>query len=127
MKLYGFAGISYNFLKNFTAEANYQWNYSEVSSYSFSPIVFYGVGKVFNIDRNSVFEGFNIFRDYTFDGFVKYENTFNDEHKLNVLLATSVFKTTGVFAGRIGRDIRDNSLAFATVDEAREQEIFMKN
>jgi TonB-linked SusC/RagA family outer membrane protein len=122
MKLYGFAGISYNFLKNFTAEANYQWNYSEVSSYSFSPIVFYGVGKVFNIDRNSVFEGFNIFRDYTFDGFVKYENTFNDEHKLNVLLATSVFKTTGVFAGRIGRDIRDNSLAFATVDEAREQE-----
>jgi len=122
MKLNGFAGLSYNFFEHFTAVANYQFNYAEVSSFSFSPIVFYGTSKVFNIDRSSVFEGFNIFRDYTFDGFIKYENTFNDAHKLNVLLATSVFKTTGVFAGRVGRDIRNNSIEFASVDEAREQE-----
>lgn len=122
MKLNGFAGLSYNFFEHFTAVANYQFNYAEVSSFSFSPIVFYGTSKVFNIDRSSVFEGFNIFRDYTFDGFIKYENTFNDAHKLNVLLATSVFKTTGVFAGQVGRDIRNNSIEFASVDEAREQE-----
>ena len=122
MKLNGFGGLSYNFFEHFTAEANFQFNYAEVSSFSFDPIDFYGVGKVFNTERNSVFEGFNIFRDYTFDGFIKYENTFNDEHKLNVLLGTSVFKTTGVFSGNVGRDIRNNDIAYASVAEAGERE-----
>ena len=31
-------------------------------------------------------------------------------------------KTTGQFSGRVGRDIRDNSLVYASVDEAREKE-----
>ncbi|WP_242130981.1 SusC/RagA family TonB-linked outer membrane protein [Aestuariivivens marinum] len=116
MKLNGFAGLAYNFLEHFTAEANIQFNYSEVDTYTFDPIDFYGVGKVFNTLTSEVFEGFDIYRDYTFDAFVKYENTFNDVHKLNVLLGTSVFKTTGVFSGRRGRNIRDNNPAFARVD-----------
>jgi len=122
MKLNGFAGLSYNFLEHFTAEANIQFNYAEVTSFSFDPIDYYGVGKVFNTQRSSVFEGFNIFRDYTFDAFIKYDNTFNDIHKLNVLLGTSVFKTTGVFAGDVARDIIGNNIANASVDQAFEQE-----
>ncbi|WP_186525814.1 SusC/RagA family TonB-linked outer membrane protein [Seonamhaeicola sediminis] len=122
MKLNGFAGLSYNFLDHFTAEANIQFNYSEVDTYRYDPEDFYGTGKVFNTFTSEVFEGFDIFRDYTFDGFIKYENTFNDDHKLNVLLGTSVFKTTGVFSGRIGRDFRDNSPTSARVDLALDQE-----
>jgi TonB-linked SusC/RagA family outer membrane protein len=122
MKLNGYAGLGYTFLDHFTAEANIQFNYAEVRTNNFDPIDFYGVGKVFNTFRSSVFEGFNIYRDYTFDGFIKYENTFNDKHKLNVLLGTSVFKTTGVFSGMIGRDIRDNSIEYAFVDKAQEKE-----
>ena len=122
MKLNGFGGVAYNFLEHFTAEANFQFNYAEVVSKSFDPIDYYGIGKVFNTQRSSVFEGFNIFRDYTFDGFIKYDNTFNDTHKLNVLLGTSVFKTTGVFAGRTAKDILDNNIANATVDQAFEEE-----
>jgi len=121
MKLNGFAGVGYNFLEHFTAETNIQFNYAEVRSNTFDPIDYYGVGKVFNTERNSVFEGLNIFRDYTFDGFIKYENTFNDEHKLNVLLGTSVFKTTGSFSGMIGRDIT-GGVANAFVDKALEKE-----
>ncbi len=34
MKLNGFAGLSYNFLEHFTAEANYQFNYAEVVNIS---------------------------------------------------------------------------------------------
>ena len=122
MKLNGFGGLSYNFLDHFTAEANIQFNYAEVSNFSFDPIDYYGVGKVFNTVRSGVFEGFDIYRDYTFDAFLKYENTFNDTHKLNVLLGTSVFKTTGVLSGRTASDIIDNNIANASVDEAFEPE-----
>lgn len=122
MKMNGFGGLSYNFLDHFTAEANIQFNYAEVSNFSFDPIDYYGVGKVFNTERSGVFEGFNIYRDYTFDAFLKYENTFNDVHKLNVLLGTSVFKTTGVLSGRTASDVIDNNVANASVDDAFEQE-----
>ena len=122
VKFNGYAGLGYTFLEHFTAEANIQFNYAEVRSNSFDPIDYYGVGKVFNTSRNSVFEGSDIYRDYTFDGFIKYENTFNDAHKLNVLLGTSVFRTTGLFSGMIGRDIADNSIANAFVDKALEKE-----
>lgn len=122
MKLNGFAGLAYNFLDHFTTEANIQFNYAEVDSFSFDPIDFYGVGKVFNTVTSTVFEGFDIYRDYTFDGFIKYENTFNDAHKVNVLFGTSVFKTTGEFSGRKGTNIIDNSIANASVDQAAIQE-----
>lgn len=122
MKLNGFAGLSFNFLDHFTAETNIQFNYAEVSSFSFDPIDYYGVGKVFNTLRSGVFEGFDIYRDYTFDGFIKYENTFNDAHKLNVLIGTSVIKTTGVFSGFTANDIFNNDVLYASVDQASNKE-----
>ena len=121
-KINGFAGLSYNFLNHFTAETNIQFNYSEVDTFVFEPIDYYGVGKVFNTVTSTVFEGFDTFKDYTFDGFLKYENTFNNAHKVNVLIGTSVFKTTGEFSGRKGTNIPDNSLANASVDKADIQE-----
>ena len=122
MKLNGFAGLSYNFLEHFSASANIQFNYAEVDNFSFDPVDYYGVGKVFNTFTSGVFEGFNIFRDYTFDGFIKYENTFNDVHKLNVVLGTSVFKTTGVFSGRTARNVINNDKTNASVDLASDEE-----
>lgn len=118
MKLNGFAGLSYNFLDHFTAETNIQFNYAEVSESIFDPIDYYGVGKVFNTLTNSVVENFDIFKDYTFDAFIKYENTFNDIHNVNVLLGTSVFKTTGEYSGKKGFDIIDNNIINATIEQA---------
>ena len=86
MKLNGFGGLSYDFLEHFTASANIQFNYSEVKNKKFSPIDNYGIGKVFNTERSEVQDFLDYFRDYMFDAFVKYKNTFNEEHKLNVLL-----------------------------------------
>ncbi|NCO64135.1 MAG: TonB-dependent receptor [Flavobacteriales bacterium] len=122
MRLSGNAGLSYNFLDHFTAQANIQFNYSEVRSKVFSPIVNYGSGKVFNKDRSEVFEGLDYFRDYTFDAFIKYENKINDIHNINVLLGTSVFKTTGEFTGAKGFDIKDNKLINASIAEANDVE-----
>ncbi|SFZ91843.1 TonB-linked outer membrane protein, SusC/RagA family [Flaviramulus basaltis] len=118
MKLSGNAGLSYNFLDHFTAQSNIQFNYAEVSSKVFNPIAKFGSGKNSNVDRSSVFEGLNYFRDYTFDAFVKYENKFNDIHNVNVLLGTSVFKTTGEYTGATGYDILDNNVINANLDQA---------
>ncbi len=122
MKLSGNAGLGYNFLNHFTAQANIQFNYAEVSTKVFSPVVNYGSGKVFNKDRSEIFEGLNYFRDYTFDGFIKYENKINDIHNINLLLGTSVFKTTGEFTGLRGYDIPGNAIENANIESAKDVE-----
>lgn len=124
-KISGNAGLAYNFLDHFTAQANFQFNYAEVDSRVFNPIAFYGSGKVFNRDRNEVVFNKNLFRDYTFDAFLKYERLFNDIHDVKVLLGTSVFKTTGASSGFVGFDIPGNSIANANLDQASDvQNIF---
>ncbi|PKQ45789.1 SusC/RagA family TonB-linked outer membrane protein [Confluentibacter flavum] len=122
MRLSGNAGLSYNFLDHFTAQSNIQFNYSEVRSKVFNPIANFGSGKNSNVDRSSVFEGLNYFRDYTFDAFIKYENKFNDVHNVNLLLGTSVFKTTGEFTGATGFDIINNNVAYANLEQAQDIE-----
>jgi len=122
MKLSGNAGLSYNFLDHFTAQSNIQFNYSEVSSKVFNPIAYFGSGKNSNVLRSSVFEGLNYYRDYTFDAFIKYENKFNDIHNLNVLLGTSVFKTTGEYTGATGFDIVGNSIENANIEDSYDVE-----
>lgn len=122
MKLSGNAGLAYNFLDHFTAQTNIQFNYAEVDSKVFNPIAYFGSGKNSNVDRSSVFEGLNYFRDYTFDAFIKYENKINEIHNINLLLGTSVFKTTGEFTGATGFDILDNSYANANLERASDIE-----
>jgi len=117
-KISGNASLSYNFFSHFTAQANYQFNYAKVNSHVFSPVAFYGSGKVFNKDRSEVVETKSFFRDYTFDAFIKYENKINDIHNVNILLGTSVFKTTGEFSGFVGFDVPDNNIANATIEQA---------
>ncbi|GAA4968451.1 TonB-dependent receptor [Algibacter aquimarinus] len=117
-RLSGNAGLSYNFLDHFTVQSNIQFNYSEVDVKRYNPIVDFGPGKVFNVlDEANLFEGLDYFRDYTFDAFLKYENEFNDVHKLNVLLGTSVFKTAGEFTGVNGFGL-PNSIELATLENA---------
>ncbi len=117
-KISGVVGLRYNFLKNFKVESRFQFNYAEVSEKRFAPEVFYGSGKVFNVDRNSVTEDDDIFRDFTWDNFLTYENTFAEDHNLKLLLGTSVFKTTGDFASFTGFDIPNNSYDNANLSQA---------
>ena len=118
VKILGFGGLSYDFLDHFTASANIQFSYAEVENKIFDPIDNYGIGKVFNTQRSIVQELLDFYHDYTFDAFVKYENTFNDVHKLNVLLGTSINKTTGELTGKIGFEIIDNNIANANINQA---------
>ncbi|CAH8282861.1 TonB-linked SusC/RagA family outer membrane protein [Mariniflexile fucanivorans] len=122
MRLSGNAGLSYNFLDHFTAQSNIQFNYSEVSSKVFNPIAYFGSGKNSNVDRSSVTENLDYYKDYTFDAFIKYENKINDIHNINLLLGTSVFKTTGEYTGATGFDIIDNDVANANLEQTTDIE-----
>ncbi|WP_027138063.1 SusC/RagA family TonB-linked outer membrane protein [Gaetbulibacter saemankumensis] len=121
-RLSGNAGLSYSFLDRFTAQANIQWNISEVKTKIFNPKAFFGSGKNSNVERSSVFTTHDYFRDYTFDAFIKYQDNINEVHNINVLLATSVFQTKGEYSGLLGYDIIDNSYANAVIEKATDVE-----
>jgi TonB-linked SusC/RagA family outer membrane protein len=92
--------LNYKFWNNFTAEAAAQGNYAEVQGRFFSPLSFFGAGKVFNnLDRPNLAVNKDIFRDYTFDAFVNYKNQFNSVHNFQATIGTSVFVTQGLFSG----------------------------
>ena len=104
-KISGNAGLRLELFDNLNVESNIQFNYAEVKGKQFFPTVFYGSGKVFNKDRSEVVERKDIYNDYTFDAFVNYDNTFFENHHLNITIGTSVFKTEGEFSGSKGFDI----------------------
>lgn len=120
-KISGVFGINYKFLDNFSVETNYQWNYSEVRSRAYYPMVDFGnVGPntVFDREINSATESLNFYRDYTFDAFVNYENSFKDTHNVKVTLGTSVFKTSGDGYGRTGDNLTATTLSDFNIDNA---------
>ena len=117
-KIAGTFGLEYDFWNSFKIETRYQFNYAEVENKSFSPVVFYGSGKVFNVDRNNVTENNNIFRDYTWDTFLKYENTFGENHNFKALLGMSVREEYEGYESFTGFDIPENSYDNATIDQS---------
>ncbi|UCE68567.1 MAG: TonB-dependent receptor [Flavobacteriaceae bacterium] len=119
-RISGKIGAAYTFLNDFTLESNFQFNYAEVKSKAFFPTVFYGSGKVFNVDRNFVTEGKNLFRDFTWDTFLNYNRDFGEDHNLQATLGMSLFKTSGQFSGATGFDIPGNDYMNADLDNASE-------
>lgn len=117
-RISGKIGGSYTVWDALTLESNFQFNYAEVRGLFFAPTVFYGSGKVFNVDRNLVSESKNIFRDYTWDTFFKYKNTFGEDHDLEGTLGMSVFRTSGQFSGSTGFDIPGNDFQNAEIAQA---------
>jgi TonB-linked SusC/RagA family outer membrane protein len=126
-KISGFFGLNYEFIKNFTAEANIQFNYAEVEGRTFNPIVNYGAGKVFNKDRSEYIETLNTFNDYTFDAFINYDNTFAEKHHINATVGTSVFRTEGEFSGSIGFDLEGFNFGNASLENASDVINFFPN
>ncbi|WP_298245892.1 TonB-dependent receptor [uncultured Christiangramia sp.] len=118
-KISGVGGLEYTIWDKLTAKTQFQFNYSEVDGRYFSPEVFYGSGKVFNVDRNNVTENFEIYRDYTWDNFLTYTDSFGD-HNLKWLLGMSVFKTTGDLASLTGFELPSNEYGSARVSNAAE-------
>ena len=96
-KIAGAYRLNYQVNDNFSAEARYQFNYADVFSKNLRPEAFFGQGSVFNTTaaQANVQEVGQIYKDFTFNGLLKYENTFAQDHYLQVMLGTEVFRTQG--------------------------------
>ncbi|MDZ4148207.1 MAG: TonB-dependent receptor [Flavobacteriaceae bacterium] len=112
-KINGTAGLKFKLDDHWSAETRFGFNYSLSKSKSFSPIAFFGSGKVFNNSRSSVTEIKDDFNDYTWDAFINYKNTFYENHNVEVTAGTTVFKNHGDFFNATGFDVPNNSYKFA--------------
>jgi len=116
-KISGVFGLEYTFFDKITAKSQFQFNYAEVDGIQFFPEVFFGSGKVFNVDRNRVVENDDIFRDYIWDNYITYDDSFGD-HNLKVLLGMSASETSGNFNAFTGFEIPGNSFENASIANA---------
>ncbi|MFV8225478.1 SusC/RagA family TonB-linked outer membrane protein [Christiangramia aquimixticola] len=118
-KFSGVGGLEYTLWEKITAKTQFQFNYAEVDGRYFAPEAFFGSGKVFNVDRNSVTETFDIYRDYTWDNYLTYNDNFGD-HNIKYLLGMSVFKTTGDLSSVTGYELPTNDYGNARIANALE-------
>jgi len=117
-KLFGNASLEASIGDYITATTRIGFNTNYSKSKSFSKEVFYGEGKVFNINRSSVFQDRNNYHDYTWDAFVTYERTFAETHHITAMLGTTVYKSWGDYLGATGYDVPNNSWDFAEINLA---------
>ena len=83
---------------------------------TFSPIVFYGQGKVFNnIEESSVTQSRSDFNDYTWDTYFNYNKVFSQNHNISATLGMSVRKEWGSNLTATGLDVPNNSWEFAEI------------
>lgn len=85
---------------------------------SFSPIVNYGSGKVFNTDRSSVNQSRNTYNSYTWETFANYSKTFFEHHNTTFTLGTSAQRDWGDGLNATGFDVPNNSWEFADISLA---------
>ena len=81
---------------------------------TFSPIVNYGAGKVFNTDRSTVSQNKQMYSSYTWDTFINYKNSFGD-HNAEVTVGMAVTKDWGDGLFATGYDVPNNSWEFADI------------
>ena len=56
-------------------------------------------------DGNSLTDNADFYEDYKFENFISYVKEFNESHKINALLGTSIQEFKGLFTGRSGRGL----------------------
>jgi len=82
---------------------------------SFSPIVNYGAGKVFNTDRSTVSQNKQQYNSYTWDTFINYKNTFFENHNAELTFGMAVTNDWGDGLFATGFDVPNNSWEFADI------------
>ena len=80
----------------------------------FLPVFNYGPGKqgtvednpnVIKDDGNSLTDNVDFYEDYKWENYVTYAKEFNDSHKLNLLLGTSIQEFKGLFTEKVRKRV----------------------
>ena len=94
--------LEYKVLDGLTATTRLGFKSYNDKAKSFSPIVNYGAGKVFNTDRSTVSQNKQQYNSYTWETFLNYKNTFFNNHTDEVTVDMAVTKdwNEGLVASR---------------------------
>ena len=107
--------LEYKVLDGLTATTRMGFKSYNDKAKSFSPIVNYGAGKVFNTDRSTVSQNKQQYNSYTWDTFLNYKNTFFNNHTAEVTVGMAVTKDWGDGLFATGYDVPNNSWDFADI------------
>ena len=107
--------IEYKVLEGLTATTRMGFKSYSDKGKTFSPIVEYGAGKVFNTTRSTVSQSKEQFNSYTWDSFLNYKKTFLNDHNAEITLGMAVTKDWGDGLFATGYDVPNNSWAFADI------------
>lgn len=134
-KFVGKEELEWKLTDDFTFTNRLSYNYADVETKVFSPLVWYGPGKAQNtaanadldpvqveiadsvlIDRGaSVYEAQESYIDLTFESFLNYAHVFNEVHSLKGTLGASVFRRTGESLNATAYNIPNNSVEYADI------------
>ncbi len=108
-------GLDYKLFKDFVISSNMGFKSANSEGKSFLPIVDYGSGKVFNINRSSVSQSAVNDNNYSFDLFGTYTKTIAENHKITAMVGNTIFKEYGNGLFATGYDVPNNSWDFADI------------
>ncbi|MCF8202337.1 MAG: TonB-dependent receptor [Crocinitomicaceae bacterium] len=146
-KFVGKEEFIYEINENLSFTNRFNYNYANVDSKVFSPLVWYGEGKYANTAINAdlespeveiadsifitrgaaVYEERSTFLDLTYESFLNYEKTWNETHKVKGTLGASVFERKGQSLNGIAFGIPNNSLDYADISANTAQGGYLNN
>jgi TonB-dependent starch-binding outer membrane protein SusC len=146
-KFVGKEEFIYAFNENLSFTNRFNYNYANVDSKVFSPLVWYGDGKYANTAVNAdlespeveiadsvfitrgaaVYEERSSFLDLTYESFLNYEKTWKETHKVKGTLGASVFERKGQSLNGVAFGIPNNSIDYADISANTAQGGYLNN
>jgi len=134
-KFVGKEELIYTFSDHLTFTNRFNYNYAQVKSKVFSPLVWYGDGKYANTALNedlespeveiapgifiergaAVYEERSSFVDLTYESYMNYDRIFDSVHRVKGTGGISVFQRKGESLNGIAYNIPNNSIDYADI------------
>jgi TonB-linked SusC/RagA family outer membrane protein len=108
-QLSGNFGLDYKLTSAFVVSSTIGFKTANSEGKSFSPILNYGSGKVFNTTRSSVSQNAVNDNNYSFDLYATYTKTIASNHKFVGVVGNTIFKEYGNGLFATGFDVPNNS------------------
>ena len=119
-RVFGKVGARYEIIPDLTFETSFNFDYSNVRFKAFSPIVNFGIGKVFNNVESSVTEGIQNFFSYNIDNVLSYKFNINGVHGFKVTAGSVIRQNRAESITATGFGIPNNSFEFADISAAND-------
>ncbi|NHN24803.1 TonB-dependent receptor [Flavobacterium jejuense] len=115
-RLNGSISLEYKMFKDLKLTSRYGFQRFNSVEKSFSMLINYGAGKVFNnVDQSTVSQNTQKISNYTFDFFAEYEKTIFEEHKFKLTVGGTLYEANSEGLYATGYNVPYNSWEYADI------------